>query len=208
MATVAASPNGVKFYSGGWSDTYQTTSNTYAGKTKYNGAYTYYVSILKFTLGSFIGLSKKITLKHKFSVEYGSPATLHWALCNSDSNYNSYKNTKSKVTDANQIASGTITYDKTASQPISLEISTSSLRSGATYYLFLWGGDEKDSSTLIILTRTGGSGNHEITLEYYNGVVNIYTTSGWKKTIPWIYTSSGWKQTIPYVYNNGWKNTC
>ena len=40
------------------------------------------------------------------------------------------------------------------------------------------------------------------------GVVNIYTTSGWKKAIPWIYTNGAWHQAIPYIYNNGWKNTC
>lgn len=36
------------------------------------------------------------------------------------------------------------------------------------------------------------------------GAVRIYTSSGWKRAIPYVY-SGGWKQAIPYVYSGGWK---
>lgn len=39
-----------------------------------------------------------------------------------------------------------------------------------------------------------------------NGLVRIYTSSGWQMAIPYVY-SSGWKQAIPYVYSSGWKQS-
>ena len=37
------------------------------------------------------------------------------------------------------------------------------------------------------------------------GRVNIYTSSGWVKAIPYVYTSSGWVKAIPYIYtSSGW----
>lgn len=39
-----------------------------------------------------------------------------------------------------------------------------------------------------------------------NGLVRIYTGSGWRMAIPFVYNGSAWKQSIPFTYNgSAWK---
>lgn len=83
--------------------------------------------------------------------------------------------------------------------------------SGKTIYLYLYqnisagaGGTATSSEYSTAQAVVSSSFGTTATVGYNEGVVKIYTSSGWVNAIPYIY-SSGWKQCIPYCYSGGWK---
>ena len=83
---------------------------------------------------------------------------------------------------------------------ISSSVVTAVLKPDTTYYLWIYSVEYYQGYWTVE--------GKNVKITYVGGVVNIYTSNGWEKAIPWIYTNGAWHQTIPYIYNGGWKNTC
>lgn len=122
--------------------TYDTTTSAYVG---YGSSTEFFPYSLKFTLPTFTG--KSVSVKFSLAMLSGfrngtksANVNLRWALCTSDANISKY-NTSGSVSDSNQIVSGTVTYSDLSSS-ISykeLTVSTTALKSGASYFLIFWG---------------------------------------------------------------------
>ncbi len=184
--------------------TYDTASSAYVG---YGSSTVFYPYALKFTAPEFVGVSSAVEFSLSMYGGYrngntSSSVNLRWALCASDSNINSY-NTAGTVPDANQIVSGTVTFDGLSSSTSAiktLNIPTTALNSGGTYYLILWGnnsgGYSGDTATMNAASK------HSAVLDSsdaISGVVRIDTGSGWVTATPYIHNGTEWKIAIPYV---------
>lgn len=138
------------------------------------GSGTNYEYVLSFKTGSFQGNCKSITFNIYCGNTSITPAsttkTYRYALLSSDSNAtgtststNKYYNHYNDVTEANQIAKGTVDWANvgTGSQK-TLTISTTALKANTTYYLVMWPYSSAYSMVTIAQTSSHGA----ITLEY------------------------------------------
>lgn len=186
------------------SDTYDTANSAYVG---YGSSTTFYPYALKFTAPAFTGASSAVefSLSMYSGFRNGSKSSsvnLRWALCTSDANISSY-NTAGAVADANQIVSGTVTFDglnSSTSTIKTLTIPTTALKSGVSYFLILWGnnsgGYSGDTATMNAASK------HSAVLEYNSGVVRI----GDLTAVAYRDTGSGWEVLIPEKENGTeWK---
>ena len=133
---------------------------TYAAKAQYvgyNTSGTYYDYTLSFITGDFKGISQAITLNIKMSnSSQGNPRTYRWALLTSDANVmgssnNLYRNTAKAVTDENQLAQGTVTWnDVNKNTHKVLTIETAELKPNTNYFLVLWAYSTSPTSLLTV----------------------------------------------------------
>lgn len=173
--------------------TFDTTNAAYVG---YGSSTQFYSYWLKFTVPTFTGVSSEVafTLSMLYGYRNGTRSAkvnLRWALCTSSDNQALY-NTADAVSDPNQIASGTVTFDglNNAYQAKTLTISTAALKSGVSYFLVLWG---DDSAGYVGDTATmNASTGHSAVLNFISGAVRIDTGSGWVTAVPYIDTGSEW----------------
>ena len=177
------------------SGTYDTANSAYVG---YGSSTTFYPYALQFTVPVFTGVSSAVEFSLSMYSGYRNGSSsqsvnLRWALCTSDANIDSY-NTAGAVSDANQIVSGTVTFDGLSSSTSTIKtlaISTTALKSGVSYFLILWGdnssGYSGDTATLNAASK------HSAVLEYGSGVARIGdlvatvcrdTGTGWEFLIP------------------------
>ena len=189
------------------SNTYDTASSAYVG---YGSSTTFYPYALKFTVPEFVGASSAVVFSLSMYGGYrngskSSSVNLRWALCTSDANIDSY-NTAGAVSDANQIVSGTVTFDglnSSTSTIKTLNIPTTALKPGGTYYLVLWGnnsgGYSGDTATINAASK------HSAVLEYGSGVARIGdlvatvcrdTGAGWEFLIPNKEDGTSWEVCI------------
>jgi hypothetical protein len=191
---------GQKFWNGGWvpDDGYQNDA-AYAG-TNYNYWYPY---ILKFTAPELVGASEKVEMTLYVGDGNGASPTLRWALCSSDANKDLYRDTNGDVADPYQLASGTVTMENVASNNYqTITVKTSKIRSGETYYLFLWGYASPDNPQWITVY---GANNHTAVIYGASGSVWVKTEEGLercyayngrrKRLIPYVMTENGPKPT-------------
>ena len=187
MATNSASSTIVSQsgYNGGWND--YGTKAQYVG---YNGG-KYYTYILKFTTPSFGGISEDLTIKLGMNVIASATLILNYALCTSDANKEKYVKTYNTVTDATQIAAGTVTLAEPLTE---LLISTANLKAATTYYLYLWGSNNKN-----VLATVGVTSGHSASVSYNSGLVYIDSGRGFEAYTAHIDNGTGWDMVIPYV---------
>lgn len=181
---------------GGWHD--YTSDAIYAGYS--SGSY--YTYILKFKTPSFSGISEKITINFQASkvvtVTSIDTVSIRYSLCTSDANKNNYISANGAVTDSYKIASGTLSVSipNTTGTSNTLSISTSSLNSNTTYYLYFWA-----NGTNTSVFKVGTTSNHSVSLTHTYESVYIYNGSSWDKYVPYIYNGSSWDRYVPYIYN-------
>ena len=141
-----------------------------------------------------------------------SSVNLRWALCSSDENINSYNTANAVsngVSDPNQIASGTVTFDGLSSSISSIKtltIQTTALKPGVSYFLVLWG----DSSAGYVgdTATMNAASNHSVLLEYGSGVVRIRVGNEWKAATPHIWKGGKWVLAIPGIWKGSeWRTT-
>ena len=137
MASATGSVLGTIWYGGNTS--YATNQVAYAG---YDGG-THRVTAIKLTTPAFSGDPTALVLNMYPYKGVGTDVTLRWAICTSDANYSKYCGTSSAVTDANQIASGTVDISSISSSVSSsskktLTLSSTKLKASTTYYVMLW----------------------------------------------------------------------
>lgn len=186
---------------------YDTASSAYVG---YGSSTTFYPYALQFILPSFTGASSAIEFSLSMYGGYRNGSSsktvnLRWALCTSDANIDSY-NTAGAVSDVNQLASGTVTFDGLSSGTSAiktLNIPTAALKPGGNYYLILWGdnssGCSGDTATMNAASK------HSAVLEYGSGVARIGdlvatvcrdTGTGWEFLIPNKEDGTSWEVCI------------
>lgn len=182
---------GQKFWNGGWApaEGYRTNA-AYAG----TNVSRWYPCILKFTVPEFTGVSTQVEFTLYVGNGAGESPTLRWALCGSDENMELYRDTNSEVADSHQLATGTVTMENVETNHYqTITVKTSRLRSGGTYYLFLWGyAPPEDAQWITVYT----SDNHTAVLSSMDGAVRLKTSGGVKLCA--VYNGSG-KRMIPYV---------
>lgn len=199
MPNVSCNVTGLQGYNGGWTG-YNTTQK-YAG---YNNAY--YTAILRFTTGSFLGVSDTLKARIAAVIGYSGAATsmtLRWALCSSDANKASYVGTSNAVSDSYQLASGTVSFSGLNANIIyqNLNIENRNLKANTTYYLYFWAYSTGTGQMLQIWTTP----NQSVTLDYFNGGARIDNGSGFELYQAYIDNGSGWDLYIPYIDNgSGW----
>ena len=147
--------------------------STYATKAQYVGyasGGTYYDYTLSFNTGDFNGASTSITFNIKMSnSSQGNPRTYRWALLSSDANVmgssnNLYRNTAKAVTDENQLAQGTVTWnDVNKDTHKVLTIETVELKPNTNYFLVLWA---YSTSPTSLLTVSAVEHHGDIIIEY------------------------------------------
>jgi hypothetical protein len=136
----------------------------------------HYAYVLKFNIPDFNGLSKSIKFDMYINNQLGQKvANLRYAICDSDENAKKYMGTTSEVIDPHQKATGTISIQELSSttKKHTLEIDTTNLELGGTYYLFLWGYD-KTGISFVATSSTWGEFSVAITyVEKYKLSVNV-----------------------------------
>jgi len=196
VKNVACTDLAMAYSSRDW--TYSTDGTAYAG---FAGGTLYGVTILRFTVPAFSGLSEALKVGLVMRDGMGDDVTLRWALCTSDANRDDYKNTADQVADENQADTGTVFF-KDMTEYIgtrNFELPTKCLKPG-TWYLILWAA----GSTGVSLREVSGSwGEHSVSLDYKSGGARIRTAEGVKMfgvysgakkfLIPYIKTESGIK---------------
>lgn len=150
---------------------------TYETKSQYMGyggsSPTYYDYTLSFTTGDFNGASTSITLNIRMgNTSQGNSRTYRWALLTSDANVmgstnNLYRNTAKAVTDENQIAQGTVTWNDVNKETHKvLTVETTELHPNTNYFLVLWAYSTSPSS---LLTVSATQQHGDIFVEYTPG---------------------------------------
>lgn len=189
MKSVAAQ-NLTQAYSGrNWD--YNTWDVAYAG---FAGGSLYGVTILRFDVPAFVGVSEGLDLGIVMTVGLGSEAVLRYAVCTSDANREAYMNTSGAVADENQIDAGTITFSGLTSDVVkkTAAIKTTKIKGGSTYYLFLWAYGDTGVS---IKSVTGAYGDHSVSIGYNLGVVRLKN----KRYMVFVKLGGVARQMIPYV---------
>lgn len=179
-----------------------TTLGDYANKSGYAGysGSSYYTNAIKFTTPDFVGASESIEIGLIMRTGVGASATLRYAVCTSDANKAAYMSTTDDVTDENQIATGTVTFEdlKSDSQKRTFTIATSKIKPNATYYLFLWA----SGKTGVSLDKTSGAGgDFTVIVSYNSGLVYIDNGSALEAYQCYIDNGSDWDLHIPYIDN-------
>lgn len=159
---------------------YGTSSlSSYSTKNPAFGGYTsgkYYVYVLKFTIPNFNGLSKTIKFDMYMNNQSGQKtANLRYAICDSDENAKNYMGTASGVSDPHQKASGVISIQDLSgtTKKHTIEINTTNLKTGGTYYLFLWAYDQ---TSVSFVSTSSAWGEFAVSLTYvekYKLYVNV-----------------------------------
>lgn len=163
-ASAAGAVIGQKFWNGGWVPVDGYHSNfAYAG-TNVNRWYPY---ILKFTIPEFEGFPVKLDITLYVGQGAGESPTLRWALCDSDEFMERYRDTNGEVEDPTQLDHGTVTMANVSTNHYqTVTVRASGLKSGGTYYLYLWGhADPEDAQWIEVYLATSHS-------------VILYSTSG------------------------------
>jgi hypothetical protein len=187
----------------------QSYSTSALGEYRNDAAYAgysgnaYYVYSLKFTMPEFAGASECLSVGIIASVGIGSTSNLRWALCTSDANNASYTSTTEAVTDEYQIASGMVTCENLNSsrKTYLVEIETTQLRSGETYYLLMWASEKTGISVSAV---SSGFGDHSASLDYNAGVVYI----AGEAYIAYVRDTSSWDLCIPHIYDGSEWDIC
>lgn len=194
---------------------YNTTDAAYAGRNELDQ---YYAYVLKFTTPEFQGVSQNIDVAiWMYNNLNDTTVTLRYALCTSDANKTSYVNTSEIVSDTNQIATGTVTFDELAlsldalaiakkSQTFSIE--TEKVESNKTYYLFLWAFDSEDTGVEIISATSDYYGGHSVSIGYNSGIIYIDNGSSFDAYQCYIDNGSSWDLCIPYIDNGSNWDIC
>lgn len=160
---------GQKHWNGNWEpkEGYESTKTDYAG-SNYNY---YYPFILKFQAPAFLGVSQALDITLNVSKGNSNTTRLRWALCDSDENLEMYRGTNGEVADSHQLVTGIVTMENMASDVYrSIHIETTKVRSGGTYYLFLWGYAPQTAPEYIKVRAPAG---HTITLSIVSGIVHV-----------------------------------
>lgn len=177
---------------------YSASDAAYAG---YNGEL-YFGCAMKFTAPAFEGVSKSLAVSLWIYKGVGTTSTLRYALLSSDANKNSYVGTSGAVTDANQIATGTVTFEGLTSETAqqSFTISTAALKKNTTYYLILWA---SENTGITIQPVSSAWGDNTVTLSYISGIALIRAAGGDVNGIPEIYHNGAWVTPIQDIYHDG-----
>lgn len=159
---------------------YGTSSlSSYSTKNAAFGGYTggkYYVYVLKFTIPNFNGLSKTMNFDMYINNQSGQKtANLRYAICDSDENAKNYMGTASGVSDPHQKASGVISIQDLSgtTKKHTIEINTTNLKTGGTYYLFLWSYDNTNFSCVATSSTWGEFAVSLTYVEKYKLYVNV-----------------------------------
>lgn len=170
---------------------YTTTERGYAG---YAGGVRYDATILRFDVPSLPSPFKSLDIGIVVSSGVGSDVKLRYAVCTSDANRAEYVSTTGAVSDANQIADGTIAIGEVSSAAAKMEFSIDvDLAGGKTYYLILWAFEQTG-----VFVNAASSG-HSATVVYNGGVVRLKANGQAKPHMALAKVSGSLKQTIPYV---------
>lgn len=179
---------------------YSTVNPAYAGY----GSENRYAYSLQFATPAFIGSSETVEFRIVMGIGVGKDANLHYAICTDDTNITNYMGTKSAVSDAYQVASGTLSIEGLTStyESKTLTIKTDALEPSTTYYLILW---SYDDTGVEIRQVESSFGTHSVYIGYNNGIVYIDTGSGADAYQVYIDNGSSWGLCIPHIDNgSGW----
>lgn len=184
---------------------YATLSNyvNAPGYAGYNGS-SYYANVIKFTTPDFVGASESIEIGLFMNEGVGSDVTLRYAICTSDANKASYMNTTAAVTDENQIAAGTVTFEDLTSnvEKRTFTIETAKLEPNTTYYLFMWASGKTGVS---LKEPSGAFGDSSVFVSYNSGLVYIDNGSELEAYQFYVDNGSDWDLHIPFIDNgSGW----
>ena len=191
---------GQRYWNGSWHG-YRVNA-AYAG----TNVERYYPYILKFTVPEFAGVSLSVAfaLACNGDANYegaGASPTLRWALCDSEENYEMYRDTHSEVADSHQMASGTVTIENVAtSKLLELTINTSQVKSGVTYYLFLWGHAAPENPEWITISATD---YHTVTLNSVAGAVRVKIVGTVSSCMVVVKTGGALKTCMVGIIQNG-----
>lgn len=147
---------------------YSRVQAAYAG---YSGGSTYYGYVLKFAAPAFSGVSEGLRVGLWASLGWGENVTLRYALCTSDENRGLYIGTTEAVEDTNQIAAGTVELTEMDDMALkAFSIPTTKVKSGQTYYLFLWASGDTGVSVGAVENAWGA---HTVEVGYNQGAVRV-----------------------------------
>lgn len=187
-----------KLLEGGWSD-YSAERTTVVGCSYMMYAYSYNVTILRFTTPKFTGVTESLKLTIKVNYGEVTNPTYRYALCTSDANKEKYAATISDVLDDNQLASGLFKMSGVKSNTATnqtLTIPVTQLKENTTYYIILWG-YSTDDSTVEVMEAT----NHSIIIYYNSGLVHIHNGTNFEAYHCYIDNGTSWDLCIPYIDN-------
>lgn len=207
MATQSCTVIGQSY---GSSISYSTGATANAG-FNYNNVY--YPYILKFAAPAFIGVASALVFnlsicQGKRNGANSTAVSLRYSICKSDANYSRYDKTTAAVSDANQIATGTINLTGLTSSYTAKAISipTTGLESDTTYYLILWGDDTGDYSQDYCYI--GPAKDHTVSLDFNQGLVYIDNGTSWDAYEVYIDNGTSWDKYIPYIDDGTSWNLC
>ena len=178
MASKTVTCNGVRYYNGGWSSSYEKPKTTYAGVHS-NGSST--VTLLKFTIPAFTGRSDYITFYPYVTKGWVSSSTtsvrLRYAIRKAEAN-STYGGKFGAITDSGAIKTGDVTFSGLTAtrEKKSFKVSTTSLSAG-TYYMYLW---PYSKSSGLLQFYDGGSSSYfwTATLTYTPTYKVSYNSNG------------------------------
>lgn len=178
---------------------YTAWDAAYAGAA---GGTVYGVTILRFDVPAFVGVSEALDVALVSYLGLGADVTLRWALCTSDSNRELYTKTTAEVADSNQIGSGTVTIPDVTSTVMArnLHIPATKIKGGNTYYLFLWAYND---TGLAIRAVSSGWGDHGVSIGYNLGLLQVKVAGQVKAFAPYVVISGQARRTILYVKLGG-----
>ena len=206
MGTISLGSNFYWRNPDGWNTGTVGGSSGYAGyiSTKSDGR----VSIQPITITPATGKAVK-SISFTFGVTGGSGSATSIIYGQA---YNSLANAKTGGTTGTLGNQGSVSvWPDSAGWMWTVNLTGLNITASTTIYVLLWSNNQKHGGVYMqYWTKASGDIKSKpyasITSEVANGLVRIYTSSGWKSAIPYVYTSGGWKQAIPYIYTSGgWK---
>jgi hypothetical protein len=194
MKTIRAENLAQAYSSGNWE--YTTWDGAYAG---FNGGSLHCAYILRFDVPEFSGISEELKLELAARSGIGTDVTLRWAICTSDVNRESYHSTTEAVIDKNQLDSGIVTFSnlRSTAEKKTVQLKTSKLRAGGTYYLILWAAEA--TGMAVVAVSTG----HSIAIGYNLGVIRVKSGGAVKAHTAFVKIGGKIRQVIPYVKTAG-----